>query len=98
MSVTLRPDFPNAPKVDLEWRGKSVRLLTPDEVLAFADWAYREHGRLREERDRYLGRAVRAEAELRTENDCGNDPAYDTREERDMDLGIEGRRARSWEE
>jgi len=71
----------------MDWRGKSVRHLTPDEVAAFAEWAYREHARLREERDRYLGRAVRAEAELRTENDCGNDPAYDTLAEREMDLG-----------
>lgn len=47
--------------LDLDFRGKSVRLLTPEEVQKFAEWAYREIGRLREERDRYLGRAIKAE-------------------------------------
>lgn len=75
-----------APKpLELDWRGKSVRLLTPDEVVAFANEMRRQQDRLREERDHYLGRAITAEAEAALK------PNYDTREERDMDLGINGR-------
>jgi hypothetical protein len=50
--------------LDLEWRGKSVRLLTPDEVAAFATWAHNEIGRLREEREAYLTLALTVEAAL----------------------------------
>ncbi len=60
--------------IDLDWRGKNVRLLSPDETAAFAEWAYAEIERLRQERDAYLGRAIRAERRYVTENDCGNDP------------------------
>jgi len=66
-------------KPDLDWRGKSVRQLTPDEVAELAVWAFREINRLRQERDAYLGRAV---AKLQRQHDN-----YDTRAERDMDLG-----------
>ncbi len=62
--------------LSLDWRGKSVTEFTTQDTLEFAEWAINEIERLREERDRYLGRAVRAEAEL-----------HDTTAERDMDMG-----------
>ena len=58
----------------LDWRGKPVRELTPDEMQQFAIWALREITRLRQERDAYLDRAV---AKLQ----CAHDN-YDTLAER----------------
>jgi hypothetical protein len=69
--------------VDLDWRGKSVRLLTPDEVVAFANEMFRQRDCLRRERDQYLDRALAAEAELSPERRSD----YDTTHERDMDMG-----------
>jgi len=68
----------------LDWRGKSVRLLTADEVVAFAEWAYREIEILRNERDAYLGRALAAEDAMLGPR---RRPDYDTLAEREMDLG-----------
>jgi hypothetical protein len=48
-------------KRQLDWRGKNIRQLTPDGMQQFAIWALREITRLRQERDAYLGRAIRAE-------------------------------------
>ena len=45
----------------LDWRGKPIRELTPDETHQFAIWALREITRLQQERDGYLDRAIRAE-------------------------------------
>lgn len=50
--------------IELDWRGKSVRALTPDETVEFAEWAHREFARLRLERDAYLDRAIDAERRL----------------------------------
>ena len=64
---------------ELDWRGKSVRQFTPDDMQQFAIWALREITRLRQERDGYLDRATRAE----------NNPVleHDTLAERKMDTG-----------
>jgi len=65
--------------IDIRWRGKSVRNLKPDEILVFAEWAYREIEILRKERDNCRARAV---ANLQRAHD-----SYDTLAEREMDLG-----------
>ncbi len=49
---------------DLDWRGKSVSSLTPDETAAFAAWAFRNMDKLRQDRDGYLDRAITAEHQL----------------------------------
>ncbi len=77
--------------LDLDWRGKNVRLLSPDETAAFATWAYEEIDRLRQERDAYLGRAIRAERRYMMPDTCGNDPAS-------LSYGVRGHVPRWWED
>jgi hypothetical protein len=84
----------------LEWRGAPVDLLTTDEVKEMAAWALAEIDRLRAERDKYIDRAIAAELEidqLRRERDAYLKRAvakmqrdmngWDTRAERDIDMG-----------